>query len=99
MREHGPLPPDRVAEALRANHLLFLPTRSENFGHVILEALAAGCPVLLSDRTPWRNLARAGVGWDLPLDRPELPRRAMAEPRPSPCRRPTSAPPRRAARP
>jgi glycosyltransferase involved in cell wall biosynthesis len=49
----------------------FLPTLGENFGHAIFEALMAGCPVLISDRTPWRDLATIGVGWDLPVtDRP-----------------------------
>jgi glycosyltransferase involved in cell wall biosynthesis len=49
--------------------LMVLPTRGENFGHIVVEALAAGCPVLLSDRTPWRHLAAQGVGWDVALDR------------------------------
>jgi glycosyltransferase involved in cell wall biosynthesis len=53
---------------LSKHHLFFLPTCGENFGHVILEALLAGCPVLISDQTPWRNLQAKGVGWDLPLD-------------------------------
>jgi glycosyltransferase involved in cell wall biosynthesis len=49
-------------------HELFLfPTFGENYGHVIGEALAAGCPVLISDQTPWRDLQAAGIGWDLPL--------------------------------
>lgn len=48
--------------------LLFLPTRGENFGHVIAEAISVGVPALLSDRTPWRGLREHGVGWDLPLD-------------------------------
>jgi glycosyltransferase involved in cell wall biosynthesis len=43
----------------------------ENFCHVILESLAAGCPVLISDCTPWRNLASQGAGWDLPLEGPQ----------------------------
>jgi glycosyltransferase involved in cell wall biosynthesis len=51
---------------------LLLPTAGESFGYVIFEALAAGCPVLISDRTPWRDLDRSGVGWDLPLSRPDL---------------------------
>jgi glycosyltransferase involved in cell wall biosynthesis len=49
---------------------LFLPSLGENFGHVIVEALSAGCPILISDRTPWRGLAERGVGWDLPLEDP-----------------------------
>lgn len=55
-----------------AEHDLFLfPTLGENYGHVICESLAAGCPVLISDRTPWRGLDALGVGWDLPLEEPE----------------------------
>ena len=27
---------------------------------------------MISDQTPWRGLEEKGVGWDLPLDRPEL---------------------------
>lgn len=53
---------------LMANYDLFLfPTRGENYGHVILEALSAGLPVLISDQTPWKNLQEKGVGWDLSL--------------------------------
>ncbi|HVO27023.1 MAG TPA: glycosyltransferase family 4 protein [Candidatus Margulisiibacteriota bacterium] len=57
----------RVPEVLAAHDLFFFPTLGENYGHVILEALIAGCPVLLSDQTPWRNLAVEGVGWEFPL--------------------------------
>jgi glycosyltransferase involved in cell wall biosynthesis len=53
-----------------SRHDLFLfPTRGENFGHVIFESLAAGTPVLVSDRTPWQDLDAAGVGWVRSLDR------------------------------
>ena len=38
---------------------------------MILEAWAAGLPVVISDRTPWRDLESQGVGWDLPLDNPQ----------------------------
>jgi len=63
---------DQVVSVMAEYDLFFLPTLGENFGHVILEALCAGCPVLVSDQTPWRGLEEKGVGWDLPLDRPEL---------------------------
>jgi glycosyltransferase involved in cell wall biosynthesis len=57
-----------VPQIISKYDLFFLPTLGENYGHVILEALTAGTPVLLSDATPWRNLESDGVGWDLPLD-------------------------------
>lgn len=63
----GAVPHERVHEILAQYDLFFLPTFGENFGHVILEALLSGCPVLLSDRTPWRDLASKGIGWDLSL--------------------------------
>jgi hypothetical protein len=30
--------------------------------------MSAGCPVILSDRTPWRDLERCGAGWAIPLE-------------------------------
>lgn len=48
--------------------LMFMPSLGENFGQSIAEAIANGLPVLISDRTPWRNLPMADVGWDLPID-------------------------------
>ena len=43
--------------------LYVLPSKSENFGVTVAEALAAGTPVIASDRTPWRGLADRGAGW------------------------------------
>jgi glycosyltransferase involved in cell wall biosynthesis len=67
----GPIAYELVERHLHSAQLLFLPSRGESFGHVLFEALAAGCPVLTSDRTIWRDLSRHGVGWDLPLKQPE----------------------------
>lgn len=66
----GPATHAEALALLQASDLLFLPTLGENFGHVILESLLCGCPVLLSDQTPWRGLEHEGVGWDLPLQEP-----------------------------
>lgn len=66
----GPLHPEQVGEVFAAHDLFFFPTRGENYGHVIAESLAAGTPVLIADTTPWRGLAEAGVGDDLPLGDP-----------------------------
>ena len=75
----GELPHTQVAGVFRIHQLLFLPTLGENFGHVIGEALMAGCPVLISDQTPWRQLREERVGWDLPLDQVALFQQAIQE--------------------
>jgi glycosyltransferase involved in cell wall biosynthesis len=56
---------------LQANHLFILPTTGENFGHAIFESFLAGRPVLISDQTPWLNLTKYNVGWDVPLNEPK----------------------------
>jgi len=63
----GAVEPHDVAATLGEHDLFLFPTRGENFGHVIFEALNAGLPVLIGDQTPWRDLATKGVGWELPL--------------------------------
>lgn len=68
----GPVPYERAAETMAKYHFFVLPTLGENFGHVMTEAFSAGCPVLISDQTPWRNLEEKQIGWDLPLDRADL---------------------------
>jgi glycosyltransferase involved in cell wall biosynthesis len=64
----GSVAPDDVIPVISGFDFFVLPTLGENFGHVILESLSAGCPVLLSDRTPWNNIEANGAGWILPLE-------------------------------
>lgn len=40
-----------------------LPTRSENFGFTVAEALAAGTPVITTTASPWRELEARAAGW------------------------------------
>lgn len=68
---YGSIPPQEVIGALYHAHFLFLPTQGENFGHAILEAFMAACPVIISDRTPWRGLKEKGIGWDIALRHPD----------------------------
>lgn len=69
--EHlGPVPSAEVVARLSEHQFFLFPTQGENFGHVIAEALTSGCPVLLSDRTPWRDLDGARAGWVMPLEDP-----------------------------
>ncbi len=62
--------PNDVIKVLSTYHMFFLPTRNENFGHAIVEAMQAGLILLLSDQTPWTKLQDHGAGWSLPLDNP-----------------------------
>ena len=64
---HGGMPPSELGPHFHAAHYLLSSTTQENFGHSIVEAWAHGCPVLISDRTPWRGLEAHNVGWDWPL--------------------------------
>jgi glycosyltransferase involved in cell wall biosynthesis len=65
---HGPIAHEFVASTLSAHHFFLFPTASENFGHAIVEAFLAGCPVITSDQTPWIDLSTTRVGWALRLD-------------------------------
>jgi glycosyltransferase involved in cell wall biosynthesis len=46
----GVIPPDRMAEVYRNADLFIFPTRYESSGLVVIEAMAAGLPVIVSDR-------------------------------------------------
>lgn len=59
---------DEVHEVFSKYDAFLFPTFSENYGHVIAEALAVGTPVIISDQTPWKNLESERVGWDISLD-------------------------------
>jgi glycosyltransferase involved in cell wall biosynthesis len=47
----------------RSADLFVLPTKSENFGIVIAEALASGVPVITTKGTPWEELQTHHCGW------------------------------------
>jgi glycosyltransferase involved in cell wall biosynthesis len=67
----GPMPHETALRKMLEYHFFVLPTLGENFGHVFIEALSAGCPMLISDRTPWLELAEKRIGWDISLDEPQ----------------------------
>lgn len=59
----GPLYGAEKTHAYRNADLLVLPSHSENFGMVVAESLAHGCPVIASKGTPWEGLEREAGGW------------------------------------
>lgn len=59
---HREIEPEKVKEALLESHVFILPSKSENFGHAIYEALSAGRPVITSRATPWNHLEEASAG-------------------------------------
>jgi len=71
VHHRGTLHPDEVVKTLENYDAFFFPTKGENYGHVIAEALCAGLPILIANTTPWRNLQNLGIGWDLSLNDPD----------------------------
>ncbi|BDD10052.1 hypothetical protein FUAX_24840 [Fulvitalea axinellae] len=67
----GAIQPSEVSDILKDYHFYVLPTLGENFGHAIFEAFNVGLPVMISDRTPWKELRTKDAGWDFPLEDPE----------------------------
>src|SRR5690606_31477658 len=68
----GEIPNEQIHEELPNYHLFVLPTLGENFGHAIYDAIIAGLPVLISDKTPWLGLSKIGVGFDISLSDTEM---------------------------
>ncbi len=60
---HGPLYGDRKENAYATSQLFVLPSHSENFGSVVVEALANGTPVITTKGTPWKELEENNCGW------------------------------------
>jgi glycosyltransferase involved in cell wall biosynthesis len=79
------LGPDKLA-VLRDASMFVLPSYTENFGLAVIEAMAAGLPIIISDKVNiWREVESAGAGKVVPceagkfteaildlLDKPEL---------------------------
>lgn len=63
----GYIDSEEVVQTLKNYHVFLFPTLGENYGHVILEALSAGCPCVISDQTPWQKLEENQAGYVLPL--------------------------------
>lgn len=59
----GPIYGEEKSRAYCQADLFVLPTHTENFGMVVAEALAHGCPALVTRGAPWAGLETEGCGW------------------------------------
>ena len=59
---------ERKQRLLAGAYFSFMPSHTENFGNVVIEALAQGTPVVASTGTPWAELEQYGAGYWTPND-------------------------------
>ena len=63
---------EHVHETFSQYDAFIFPTFSENFGHVIAEALSVGCPAIISDQTPWTDINEHNAGGAFSLNQEGL---------------------------
>jgi glycosyltransferase involved in cell wall biosynthesis len=74
----GPAYGDVKWKLFQAADLFCLPSYSENFGIVVIEALSQNTPVVTTSMTPWNELALRGCGWQVEPTWPGI-ERALAQ--------------------
>ncbi len=65
----GHQPIEKLEKYYHENDVFILPTRGENFGHSIIEALSSGLPCIISTGTPWMQLEASNAGINLERDK------------------------------
>jgi glycosyltransferase involved in cell wall biosynthesis len=61
IKYHGALNENKI-KTLSKHDVFILPSKSENFGLVVLEALAAGLYLILNKKLPWKYTTAKGFG-------------------------------------
>ncbi|MBU2527505.1 MAG: glycosyltransferase, partial [Bacteroidetes bacterium] len=62
----GALPPNELASLVQTAHCMLFPSSGEGFGLPPREAMAAGVPLIVSDSTALKEIARPDLVWVLP---------------------------------
>jgi glycosyltransferase involved in cell wall biosynthesis len=70
----GPAYGEEKARLFRSAAAFALPSRSENFGMAVAEALAHALPVVVSRNAPWAGVATHRCGWWIDADEQALAR-------------------------
>jgi glycosyltransferase involved in cell wall biosynthesis len=58
----GEIPPANITAYISHSDVMIMPSKSENFGHSIIESLYMGKPVITSNFTPWNELKQNNAG-------------------------------------
>jgi len=69
---NGMATPDEVIDIFIKNDIFLFPTLGENYGHVIFEAMSAGCVPVVSNNTPWSDALEKGLGAAISLEHPDI---------------------------
>lgn len=67
VRYQGIVENENVKKIFSKYNFFIFPTLGENYGHVIIESLLASTPLMLSTETPWHNLDKEGIGYEIEL--------------------------------
>ncbi|MDF7775449.1 glycosyltransferase family 4 protein [Sphingomonas sp. AOB5] len=67
IEQFGRLANDGVLELFRTAHVALLPTWADTYGYSVLEAQAAGCPVLSTDVRALPEINDDRAGWVIPV--------------------------------
>ncbi|WIY51560.1 glycosyltransferase family 4 protein [Devosia sp. YIM 151766] len=79
VRVMGRVDHDRLRHVMSRSHVLVLPSIEDGFGLVVAEAMACGCPVILSENTGAReHVAHGAEGLVVPIRSPEAIAAAIA---------------------
>lgn len=63
----GEKSPNEIHLLFSSHHCLVSASSNENYGHSIVESLSCGCPVIVSEHTPWNDLAPYFAGFSIEL--------------------------------
>ena len=68
----GEVLPEQLHLYYHKSLVFILPSKSENYGHAIIEALQHGLPVITSHHTPWNQLEDHNAGINIQTEKNEI---------------------------